>query len=61
MSRWWNAVELWLTQLWFPLQVVLLMMVLLPVCWWVALLIDQGVDVASEWVHRRAADPDGPP
>lgn len=51
--RWWDGVELWLTQQWLPLQVALLMVVLLPTCWWVALLIDRGVDVTSEWLRRR--------
>lgn len=51
--HWWDGVELWLTQLWLPLQVALLMVVLLPVCWWVARLIDRAVDVTSEWVRRR--------
>ncbi|MGH3932214.1 MAG: hypothetical protein ACRDTF_19815 [Pseudonocardiaceae bacterium] len=59
--RWWDGVELWLTQLWLPMQLALLMMVLLPACWWVARLIDQGVDVASEWLRRRTrpGDADG--
>jgi hypothetical protein len=52
--RWWDGVELWLTQQWLPVQLALLMVVLLPTCWWVALLIDRGVDLASEWVRRRA-------
>ncbi|MGH4023510.1 MAG: hypothetical protein ACRDRV_02890 [Pseudonocardiaceae bacterium] len=60
--RWWDGVELWLTQLWLPAQVVLLMAVLLPLCWWVALLIDRTVDLTSEWVRRRtgAGDAEGP-
>lgn len=53
VTRWWDAVELWLTQLWLPLQLVLLMVVLLPTCWGVARLIDHAVDVASEWLRRR--------
>ncbi|MGQ0778371.1 MAG: hypothetical protein ACT4NY_28850 [Pseudonocardiales bacterium] len=56
--RWWDGVELWLTQLWLPMQLVLLMVVLLPVCWWVARLIDQGVDVASEWLRCRTGTGD---
>lgn len=52
--RWWEGVELWLTQLWLPLQVALLIVVLLPGCWWVALLIDRSVDTAAEWLRRRA-------
>ena len=58
--RWWDGVELWLTQLWLPAQVLLLMVVLLPVCWWLALLIDRAVDRTSEWVRRRTGA-GGPP
>lgn len=58
MIRWWDGVELWLTQLWLPMQLVLLMVVLLPVCWWVARLIDQGVDVASGWLRCRTGTGD---
>lgn len=53
VTRWWNGVELWLTQLWFPLQVAILMVVLLPLCWLVAAGIDRGVDRASERLGRR--------
>ena len=56
--RWWDGVELWLTQLWLPLQVALLMAVLLPACWWAARLIDHGVDTASDRLRRRAGDRD---
>lgn len=58
LIRWWDGVELWLTQLWLPLQVTLLIAVLLPTCWWAALLIDRGVDAASEWVRRRTCTDD---
>ncbi|MGH8918538.1 MAG: hypothetical protein ACRD0H_09405 [Actinomycetes bacterium] len=40
VSRWWDGVELWLTQLGLVFQVALLMLVLLPVCWWGARAID---------------------
>ncbi len=61
--RWWDGVELWLTRQWLPLQLVLLMVVLLPACWWAALLIDRSVDAVSEWLRRRAGvrDSEGPP
>lgn len=59
MVRWWGGVEFWLTQLWLPVQVMVLMGVLLPVCWWVARGIDRGVDLVSEWLGRQQdADPD---
>lgn len=51
--RWWDGVELWLTQLWLPLQFGLLMLVLLPVCWWAARMIDRGVDLSFERFGRR--------
>jgi hypothetical protein len=56
--RWWDGVELWLTQLALPLQVALLMLVLLPVCGWTTRAIDRTVDLASERLgHRSNAEP----
>jgi hypothetical protein len=43
VARWWNGVELWLTQLGLALQVALLMAILLPTCWWAARLMDRVV------------------
>jgi hypothetical protein len=43
----WDAVELWVTQLAFPFQVVLAIVVVLPLCWAVAGLLDRAVDVAA--------------
>jgi hypothetical protein len=40
---WWDGVELWLTSLAFPLQVLLAVVVLLPGCWLAAALVDNGV------------------
>lgn len=54
LANWWDAVELWLTQLPFPLQVLLAAVVLLPVCWGVATLLDRFVDVVvARWARRR--------
>jgi hypothetical protein len=53
MVDWWDGVELWFTQLWFPFQVALVIAVLLPLCWAVALLIDRGVDRVSAVLPRR--------
>lgn len=70
MAKWWNAVELWLAQLWFPFQIALVMLVLLPVAWAVVALVDRAVDriaAALGRSHRTAgsslgaaspADPD---
>lgn len=49
----WDGFELWVTQLWFPFQVLLVIVLLLPACWWVARLIDIGVDRVSAMVSRR--------
>ena len=43
----WDAVELWVTQLPFPLQVVLAIVVVLPLCWAAAGLLDRAVDAAT--------------
>jgi hypothetical protein len=57
--RWWDGVELWLTQLGLALQVALLMLVLLPVCWWAARILDRAVGLIFERLgHRYSADAD---
>ena len=47
LADWWDGVELWLTQLWFPFQVALVIVVLLPLCWGAVLLVDAVVDRLS--------------
>jgi hypothetical protein len=55
--RWWDGVELWLTQLGLVLQVALLMLVLLPVCWWAARGIDRVFGlIFDRFGHRYAVD-----
>jgi len=49
----WDAVELWVTQLAFPFQVVLAIVVVLPLCWMVAGLLDRAVDAAVLLGARR--------
>ena len=58
VADWWDAVELWLTQLSFPLQVVLGVLVLLPACWGGAAAIDRLWDLAAARVAaaRRGSD-----
>ena len=57
VAQWWDGVELWLTQLGLALQVALLMLVLLPACWWVARALDRCVGLIFERLsHRYAAD-----
>lgn len=41
VADWWDAVELWVTQLAFPFQVVLVIVVLLPLCGLVATVLDR--------------------
>jgi hypothetical protein len=57
----WDAVELWVTQLAFPFQVVLAVLVVLPLCWAVAGLLDRAVDAVALRGRRRppARQPDG--
>jgi hypothetical protein len=47
IADWWDAVELWITQLAFPLQVVLAVVVLVPLCWFASAGVDRLVDVVS--------------
>lgn len=47
LADWWDAVELWVTQLSFPLQVVLAIVVGLPTCWSAAVLLDRAADLVS--------------
>ncbi len=55
--RWWDGVELWLIQLGLPLQVAILMLVLLPVCWWAARVIDRVSGLAFDRLgHRYTVD-----
>ncbi|HEY0641713.1 MAG TPA: hypothetical protein VGD67_29140 [Pseudonocardiaceae bacterium] len=53
LADWWDGVELWVTQLWFPFQVALVIVVLLPLCWGVARLIDEAVDRLATLRPRR--------
>jgi hypothetical protein len=47
LVNWWDALELWLTQLAFPFQVLFAVLVLLPVCWGAAVLADRLSDVIA--------------
>jgi hypothetical protein len=53
LADWWDSVELWVTQLAFPFQVVLAIVVLLPLCGGVAVLADRGSDALDAWWARR--------
>ncbi|HWC84704.1 MAG TPA: hypothetical protein VG756_32500 [Pseudonocardiaceae bacterium] len=58
LANWWDGVELWLTELPFPVQFLLVIVVLGPICLGAAWAIDRGVDVVS---NRFAHKPAGPP
>jgi hypothetical protein len=63
LANQWDAFELWVTQLAFPFQVVLAIVVVLPLCWGAAGLLDRAVDAAALLgARRRPAKPSpGPP
>lgn len=44
LADWWGSVELWVVQLWFPVQFVVVMAVVVPVCLLAALAVDRAVD-----------------
>ncbi|MBO0874406.1 MAG: hypothetical protein J2P19_13515 [Pseudonocardia sp.] len=52
LANWWDSVELWITQLPFPFQVVLAIVVLLPLCAGVAVLADKASDAWDVWWER---------
>ncbi len=55
MADWWDSVELWLTQLAFPFQVLVAILVIVPLCWFVAAGVDRVVDaVTSHLASARA-------
>jgi phosphatidylglycerophosphate synthase len=61
LADWWDSVELWITQLAFPFQVVLAIVVLLPLCGGVAVLADLASDkVDGWWARYRGARSDRP-
>ena len=59
----WDAFELWVTQLAFPFQVVLAVVVVLPLCWAAAGLLDRAVDAVVLLGARRrpSGRPASPP
>jgi hypothetical protein len=52
LANWWDGVVLWLTQLAFPIQFVLVIAVLAPICLVVAWGVDRAVDVVAGWLRR---------
>lgn len=51
---WWDSVELWLTQLAFPMQVLLAGVVLLPLCWFTVAGADTLLDRVTERITALA-------
>ncbi|WP_116044741.1 hypothetical protein [Amycolatopsis palatopharyngis] len=49
LAEWWDALELWLVQRWFPVQFVLVMAVLIPLCLALAWLLGRIVDRVATW------------
>lgn len=58
IADWWDAVELWLTQLAFPFQVLFAILVLVPLCWGVATGVDRVIDLVEARLAARRV-PDG--
>jgi hypothetical protein len=56
MAEWWNGVELWVAGLAFPLQFVLVVLFLGPLCVGVAWVIDRTVDHLSTWFRPSTRD-----
>lgn len=52
VARWWNGLELWLAQQWFPVQFVLVTAVLLPLCAALAWALHRVVDAVLDGVVR---------
>lgn len=52
LANWWDSLELWITQLEFPFQVALAIVVLLPLCAGVATLADLA---SGAWDARWGA------
>jgi hypothetical protein len=61
IANWWDSVELWITQVAFPVQVLLAIAVLLPLCGGAAILSDRASDLVDElWSRRPSARRGGP-
>ena len=61
LANWWDSVELWITQSPFPLQVLLAIVVLLPLCAGVALLADRVSDLVDALMARVRSARSGRP
>ena len=59
LANWWDGVELWLTELPFPVQFVLVIAVLGPICLGASWAIDRAVDLVSNRLSHTP--PSAPP
>jgi hypothetical protein len=58
VADWWDSVELWLTQLPFPLQVLLALVVVVPAAWGGAAAFDRLWEVAAARFAASGQAPD---
>lgn len=49
LADWWDGVELWLAQAGFPVQFVLVMAVVVPLCLVAAWVLDKVVGILARW------------
>lgn len=59
LANWWDGVDLWLSQLAFPFQFAIVIVVLAPVCFGVAVLVDRVVDLVGHRITGRRHEPVG--
>ncbi|MEQ0560895.1 hypothetical protein ABJI51_17550 [Amycolatopsis sp. NEAU-NG30] len=61
LADWWDGVELWLAQAWFPVQFVLVMVVVVPLCLAAAWVLDKLVGLFARRLTPGSDDdrPDG--
>jgi hypothetical protein len=60
-GEWWDALELWIVQLWYPVQIAAVIVVVLPGCWLAARLIDHVVDIVAHLISTRPGRHPEPP
>ena len=60
LANWWDAVALWLSDLAFPFQFALVIVVLAPLCLAVAWGMDRAVDVVTARLTRSNGDESHP-
>jgi hypothetical protein len=56
LANWWDGVDLWLSQLAFPFQFAIVIVVLAPVCFGIAVLVDRVVDLVRARLPHGGED-----